>query len=54
MVPTTTGKPGKMAFFSQGKVREFYPKYWKNQKNYTEILKKKKKILEKSGKFISQ
>ena len=43
MVPTWTGKPGKMrkTFSSQGKksgnfdqtgkVREFYPKYWKNE-----------------------
>ena len=42
MVPTRTGKPGKMGdlfqsgnFDQTGKVREFYPKYWKNQKIVT-------------------
>ena len=41
--PTRTGKPGKTGehfpvrkksgnFAKTGKVREFYPKYWKNQK----------------------
>ena len=70
MVPTGTGnqgKPGKMGrhfpvreksgnFVKTGKVREFYSKYWKNWeklywKNYTGKLKR---ILEKSGKFVSQ
>ena len=43
MVPTGTGKPGKMGrhfpvgeksgnFTKTGKVGEFYPKYWQNQK----------------------
>ena len=43
MVPTRTGKTGKMGrhfsvreksenFVKTGKVREFYSKYWKNQK----------------------
>ena len=51
MVPTGTGKPGKMGkhfpvreksgnYVKTGKVREFYSKYWKNQKM--------------SGKFVSQ
>ena len=42
MVPTWTGKPGKMGkrfplreksgdFEQTGKVRELYPKYWKNE-----------------------
>ena len=63
MVPTRTGKPRKMGehfpvrekagnFAKTGKGGEFYPKYWKIRKNYTGKLKKK--ILEKSGKFISQ
>ena len=45
MVPTWTGKPGQMrklfpvreksANFEQtGKVREFLPKYWKNEEIY--------------------
>ena len=39
MVPTLTGKPGKMESIFQlgnfehtGKVREFYTKYWKSQR----------------------
>ena len=50
MVPTRTGKTGNLEkwerifqsgnFIKTGKVREFYPKYWKNQK---------KIILERSG-----
>ena len=55
MVPTETGKtgkPGKMGrhfpvmqrsgnFVKTGKVREFYSKYWKNQKKlYWKIEKK--------------
>ena len=62
MVPTGTGnqgKPGKMGrhfpvrersgnFVKTGKVREFYSNYWKN---YTG---KFERILEKSGKFVSQ
>ena len=54
MVPTRTGKPGKAGeHFPVGKVREFYPKYWKNKKKlYWKIGKKK--ILQKSGKFVSQ
>ena len=40
MVPTRTGKPEEhfpvreksWNFAKTGKVREFYPKYWKNQK----------------------
>ena len=46
-LPTRTGKPGKTGehfpvreksgnFAKTGKVRKFYPKYWKNsEKNYT-------------------
>ena len=45
MVPTWTGKPGKMSehfpvreksgnFAKTGKVREFYLKYWENLKKY--------------------
>ena len=44
IVPTRTGKPGKMGehfpvreksviFAKTGNIREFYPKYWKDQKN---------------------
>ena len=65
MVPTATGnqgKPGKMGrhfpvreksgkFVKTGKVREFYSKYWKIRKSCTGKLKR---ILEKSGKFVSQ
>ena len=51
MVPTRTGKPGKMRklfpvreksgnFEQTGKVREFYPKYWKNEGNLPKILEK--------------
>ena len=54
MVPTGTGnqgKPGKLGrhfpvreksgnFVKTGKVREFYSKYWKNQKKLTGKLKK--------------
>ena len=52
MVPSGTGKPEKMQ--RHFPVREFYQKYWKIGKNKTGKLKKKKKILEKSGKFVSQ
>ena len=45
MVPTRTGKPGKMGdhfpvreksgnFAKTGKVGEFYPKYWEKKKKY--------------------
>ena len=40
-------------FVKTGKVMGFYSKYWKIRKNYTGKLKKKP-ILEKSGKFVSQ
>ena len=61
MVPTGTGnqgKPGKMGrhfpvrekswnFVKTGKVREFYSKYWKNQKKlYWKIEKKTGKVRE--------
>ena len=58
MVPTRTGKPGKIGehfplreksgkFAKTGKVREFGPKYWKIG---TKLYWKLEKILEKSGK----
>ena len=90
MVPTGTGnqgKPGKMGrhfpvreFVKTGKVREFYSKYWKIEKNTGKVREicqpvivktlqiwyhtlnkrrtlkntgKLRKILEKSGKFVS-
>ena len=62
VVPSRTGKPGKMEehfpvrensgnFAKTGKVRQFYPEYWKNQKKLHWKFEKKK--LEKSRKFIS-
>ena len=51
MVPTRTRKPGKIEkhfpvreksgnFQKTGKVREFYPKYWKNEGILLKILEK--------------
>ena len=57
MVPTGTGKPGKMErhspvkeksgnFVKTGKDREFYSKYWKNQKNFCKTEKDIGKVSE--------
>ena len=63
MVPPGTGKPGKMGrhfpvreksgnFVKTRKVREYTQNTGKIRKHYTGKLKKK--ILEKSGKFVRQ
>ena len=53
MVPTRTGKMGQHFpvreksgnFAKTGKVREFYPKYWKNQKKlYWKVEKDTRKV----------
>ena len=57
MVPTGTGKtekPGKMGFPLRGKSGNFTQNTGKSEKIRLENWKKKKKILEKSVKFVSQ
>ena len=59
MIPIGTGKMGRHFpvteksenFVKTGKIREFYSKYWKNPKR---LYWKTEKLLEKSGKFVSQ